>query len=199
MKDNKLIKFLIPLVAVVVVFESIVLVNNLEKNNSAVTSENVEENTPTEVIEEPMVDFVFSADSTEMQVGKTYKVTLSLLPKESKVIDGVETYISYDVDGLKVTSLKSDANLPKAEVSEVDSESGMISNMIVIEDEGLSLVADEKVDVLTFSVTPKVEGQYTLKLTSGEVDKDHASLVVETSTSKSLGWTGGELNINVIK
>ena len=85
MKENKLIKFLIPLVAAVVVFESIVLVTSLEKNtktnstdNSATESAQVVD----EVIEEPVMEFMFSTDTKEMKVGKTYKVTLNLLPND---------------------------------------------------------------------------------------------------------------------
>lgn len=203
MKDNKLIKLLIPLIAAVVVFESIILVTNLEKSNkvsdSGSTSENSGEVVET-VVEEPIMDFAFSTDDADMQVGKTYKISLSLTPRESKMIDGIETYIKYDIDALKVSELLPGEKMPKPEISKIDTENGIVSNVVLIDDEaGFSLTDGEKIPVLTFNVTPKMEGQYIFKLITSSDDKDHASLVVENSVAKSLPWISHELTINVTK
>lgn len=204
MKDNKLIKFLIPLVAAVVVFESIVLVNNLEKSNNTSKIEDTKNEQKTEEVivkEEPVINFSFnSTASAEMKVGKTYKVSLDLSSIEDKVIDGLETYVKYDPEFLKVTNLVSNIKLAKPEISKINSELGIISNIILIENkEGLSLMAGEKMNLLTFSVTPIEEGIVRLELGSGESNKNYTTLVVETGTAKSLGWTGEKLDINVTK
>ncbi len=204
MKENKLIKFLIPLVAAVVVFESIVLVTNLDKgtkvgtdNNSATESA---EMVGDGIVEEPVVEFIFSTDTKEMKVGKTYKVTLNLSPKEDKMVDGFETYIKYDVENLKVANLISNNELQKPEVSKIDSEVGVIENIVLVDKEtGLSIKSGELVRVLTFDVTPKTEGEYVFKLSTGDDDKNYATLIVENKTSNSLPWNGSELTINVIK
>jgi len=204
MKDNKLIKFLIPLVAAVVVFESIVLVNNLEKSNNTSKTEDTKNEQKTEEVivkEEPVINFSFnSTASAAMKIGKTYKVTLDLSSMKDKSVDGLETYVKYDPEFLKVTNLVSNSKLAKPEVSKINSELGIISNIILIENkEGLSLMAGEKMNLLTFSVTPIEEGIVRLELGSGESNKNYATLVVETGTAKSLGWTGEKLDINVTK
>jgi hypothetical protein len=119
MNNNKLIKFLIPLVAIVVVFESIVLVNNLEKPTEVNQSNKVEEKNPTEevVIENPVINFDFKVSSktpTEMKLGKTYKIDLVLNSVENKAIDGLETYIKYDPEIFKITNLVSNSKLVKS-------------------------------------------------------------------------------------
>jgi hypothetical protein len=205
MNNNKLIKFLIPLVAIVVVFESIVLVNNLEKPTEVNQSSKVEEKKPTEevVIENPVINFDFKVSSktpTEMKLGKTYKIDLVLNSVENKAIDGLETYIKYDPEIFKITNLVSNSKLVKPEISKIDNEAGMLSNILLIEEkEGLVLESDKKVNVLSFNITPLEEGDYSLELSNNSVDKKYDTLIVETGTSKSLGWTGGKLDINVTK
>lgn len=205
MNDNKLIKFLIPLVAAVVVFESIVLVNNLEKTTEVKEQGKTEEQSQVEekVVEDPVIDFSFKVDSTnstEMKVGKTYKVDLVLTPIKTEAIDGAETYITYDPKIFKVTGLSPNSKLVKPEVSKIDSELGVISNVILVTDKnGLTLTSGDEVNLLSFSVTPLAEGEYKFKLNSDDVGKNNNTLIVETSTAKSLMWTGGDLNVKVIK
>lgn len=201
MKENKVIKFLIPLVAVVVVFESVLLVSNLEKSNNSV--ENTDATESAQIIEEkmePVVDFVFSTDTKEMKVGKSYKITLNLSPKEDKMIDGVETYVKYDVDAMKVTNLTPNSELVKPQLSEIDDSQGIIKNIFLIDEkEGLSIKKSELLPLFTFTLTPKKEGSYSIKLNGGGDNQDYATLIVENTTSKSLGWVGNELMINVTK
>lgn len=205
MNNNKLIKFLIPLVAIVVVFESIVLVNNLEKPTEVNQSNKVEEKKPTEevVIENPVINFDFKVSSktpTEMKLGKTYKIDLVLNSVENKAIDGLETYIKYDPEIFKITNLVSNSKLVKPEISKIDNEAGMLSNILLIEEkEGLTLESGKEVNVLSFNITLLEEGDYSLELSNNSVDKKYDTLIVETGTSKSLGWTGGKLDINVTK
>lgn len=207
MNDNKLIKFLIPLVAAVVVFESIVLVNNLEKSGKVDQDVKTEEMSQVQVeekvAEKPVIEFnlkMSSTDSAQMKVGKTYKVDLVLNPMESKSVDGIETYIKYDPEIFKISGLVPNSKLVKPEISKIDSEAGMLSNVVLIEDkDGLVLTADKDVSLLSFSIIPLEEGDYSLELSQGSVDKKYDTLVVETGTAKSLGWIGGKLDVQVTK
>jgi len=205
MNNNKLIKFLIPLVAAVVVFESIVLVNNLEKSNKTDQNIKTEEQAKVEetVIADPVISFnlkVNSTSSAQMKVGKSYKVDLVLNPIETKAVDGIETYIKYDPETFKITNLVSNSDLVKPEISKIDSDLGMLSNIFLIEDkDGLLLTSNKEIVLYSFNVTPLEVGEYSLDLSSDSVDKKYDTLVVETSTAKSLGWTGGKLDIKVTK
>jgi len=204
MKENKLIKFLIPLVAAVVVFESIVLVNNLEKTNNTPSTKDIKNEQITEEVvekEEPVVSFSFEpATSNEMKVGKTYKVSLVLKSDDNRMVDGIETHVKYDPKSLKISGLVPNKKLTNPTISKINSDLGIISNIVLIDDkEGLSLEAEEELNVLSFSVVPLIEGIFTLDLNTGEQSKAYETLVLETSTTKSLGWTGGKLEINVTK
>ncbi|MPN07449.1 hypothetical protein SDC9_154719 [bioreactor metagenome] len=88
----------------------------------------------------------------------------------------------------------------KPEISKVDNETGVLSNVFLIEDkDGLVLTVNKDVALLSFSVTPLEEGSYSLELSHDSVDKKYDTLVVETGTAKSLGWTGGKLDVQVTK
>lgn len=193
---NKLIKILIPLIAVVVVFESIVLVTNLDKNEVVV--ENVVEEKV--VTEEPIIDFVFSTNVEEIKVGDTFKVDLSLLSSEDKMVDGIETYINYNLYGLEVAKLVSNSKLQEATLSEIDDEIGVIKNVILIDElEGLEIKAGELLPILTFEVTAKKEGSFDFELNSSIEGDGVASMVVENSIAKELPWVANKLEINVSK
>ncbi len=204
MKDNKLIKLLIPLVSVVIIFESIMLVSNLKKgNNTVVDNTNVETNIATESadtkeVEASVADLTFTTKETEMKVGKNYKVELNLTGNKDFFIDGIENYIKYDSELVTISGLTSSPKLPKATISKVDIVNGIIENVVLVDKtEGFKIVKDEINQLLTFNVVPKKEGLITFEVSTG--DKKFVTLIVETTTSKSLPFSANKLEINAIK
>lgn len=201
MQENKIIKILIPVVAVVIIFESIMLVSNLEKGSK--TSENVSvipTVTETKKKEVSAVDLLLTTANTEMKVGKSYKVELNLVGKKDLFVDGIETYVKYNPELVTVNGLVSNNKLPKATLSKVDAVNGIIKNIILMEDkEGFKIVKDQVNQVLTFNVVPKKEGIIEFEISSGNDNKEFVTLVVETTTSKALNFTSGKLEINATK
>ena len=61
------------------------------------------------------------------------------------------------------------------------------------------LVTDEINKIVSFMVTPKVEGQINLELTTSSDDKKLVTMIVETATSKQLTFSSNKLEINAIK
>ncbi len=203
MKENKLIKILIPIVAMIVVVESVVLVSNLDKGNNNVADSKIEEVVPTEgeqKDESPVADFVFATDTKEMKVGKSYEVVLNLVAKKDLALDAIETYVDYDPKLVTVSKLVSGNTLPKADVSKVDEKNGRVSTVFLIDDKsGYVTKSDEINRIVSFMVTPKVEGQINLELTTSSDDKKLVTMIVETATSKQLTFSSNKLEINAIK
>lgn len=203
MNKEKLIKFLIPLVAVVVVLESVILVSGLSKNNEVAeqTNESVEQTEKTQNERLPAVDFVFAADSKEMKVGKSYKVTLTLVGKESFAVDAIEAYIKFDPKLATVSKLTPGTNLPEDKrVAKVDSTEGLISiTFLTDKKDGYQVGAEDQREVVSFMVTPKSEGELTFDLLSGDSDEKLVTLLPETMTSDVLPFTSNKLDINVTK
>lgn len=201
MKNNKLAKILIPVVAIIVVIESIVLVSNLDKSNDSVIVNQTSELTPmlNKELEDPVVDFVFATDTKEMKVGGSYEVVLNLVARKNFNLDGLEAYVNYDTKMLTVSKLVQGTVLPKADrLTNVD---GMLRSIFFISTpkEGYLIKKGDVIKILSFEVTPKAVGKSVLELGTGNEGKQFVTMVVENATSKQLPFSGNKLEINVIK
>ena len=208
MKENKLIKILIPVIAVIVVFESIVLVSNLDKNTSKTNNliEETKVNNQTVVqkeVEQPVADFIWETDSLEMKVGKTYTVTLNLLSKQDLVLDSVETYTYFDPKLVTVSKLVTNKEIgEELKTTGIDNKKGLVAAVLWSNEEkgvGFESKKGEIVKVLSFMVTPKFEGKINFNLSTSKTDNKLASIIVETNTVKSLTYSSNILEINVSK
>lgn len=204
MNKEKLIKFLIPIVALIVVVESVVLVSGL--NNSTSDSQMTEtEETVANTSQEnmaPVADYVFATDTKEMKIGKSYKVVLNLVAKEDFTVDAFETYVKFDPEIASVSKLTANKVLPEATTLKVDAESGLISALFLVpttDKGGIEVSSGETKEVYSFMVTPKQEGSLYFELVTGANGEKLVSVLPETGTSKSLTFTSSQLDINVTK
>jgi len=206
MENNNLLKFLIPIIAVVVVFESIVLVTNLDKGLKTNTdTKNTTEATDSAAVqnlvkEESVVELVFATASKEMKVGKNYKVELNMMGKQDLMVDGIETYIKYDPSLVTVSGLVSNNKLPKATISKINTKDGVVENAILIDEKSGYKVEQNKTNlILSFNVTPRKEGEISFEISSGNGNKEFVTMIVENTTGKQLVFSSNKLDINAIK
>jgi hypothetical protein len=203
MNENKIVNLLIPIIAIVVVFESVVLVGNLNKGidtskETPTTAKEATSSTEIKEEEKPIVDLIFATSTKEMKVGKTYKVELSMIAKEDRNADALENYIKYDSEAFGISGLTLNSELPKPSVNKVDTESGLIKSVVLIEKKaGFSLSKDMAIPVLSFNVTPKKEGNFSFEIGTGNEDKKFVTMIVETITSKVIPFTSNKLEVNV--
>jgi hypothetical protein len=207
MKDNKIIKILIPVVALIVVFESVMLVSNLDKSNTKVdnlTEEVIGEEQTTEqkAVEEPVADFIWETDNLEMKVGKTYKITLNLLSKQDLMLDSVETHIYYDSKIVTVSKLETNKKIGEAlKPTGIDNDKGSITAILWkdVGEAAYEVKDGEMTNVLSFVVTPKLEGKIDFDLSTSMTDGRLATIIVDSNTAKPLAYFSNKLEINVIK
>lgn len=206
MQNNKIMKFLIPVIAVIIIIESVILVNNLSKKNKVVEPIKVEENssasqsaTP-QIVEEPALDLVFATDTKEMKIGKTYSVELNMLSKEDNSLSVMNFYIKYDPTLLTASSLTVDSKLPKATFNKIGEQTGIVAASILVDaKDGYKINKDKNVPVLRFNVTPKKVGAFKLEIASSNDSKDFVTLFTDNATRKVLPFSSNELNINISK
>jgi hypothetical protein len=204
MNENKLIKFLIPLIAALVVFESIVLVTNLDKGTKTNTNtSNTVVNTnvqPSPTVQEPVAEMIFDTASKEMKVGKSYKVNLNVVAKKDLMVDGIEAYVKYDPSLVTVSGLVSNNKLPKASISKIDGQTGMIENVVLVDAKtGYKLTSSAISPILSFNVTPKKAGVIDFEISTGNDKKEFVTMIVENKTSNSLVFSTNKLEINATK
>jgi hypothetical protein len=157
--DNKIIKILIPVIAVVIIFESVVLVSNLEKNND---NTSVAE-TPTTAVETKTkvnsFDLNISTDGTQMKIGKKYKVSVNLTPKENYSLNAFDLYIKFDPAMVSVSGLTALKDLSTPDLIKVSDKKNVVAlSYLFTAKDGQAFVKDKVSTVLTFMVTPKAEG-----------------------------------------
>lgn len=211
MKDNNLLKFLIPLVAVVVIAESVMIVFGLDKKQPiaeettpALVEDQITNKVVTPVVtvkQEPVVaEVLFSVDSTLMKIGKPSKVTVSLLPKKDLSVDAVDLYVKYNANGLDVSSPVSDKMAPKPQFIKVSKDKGLVvANYLISEAKGWQLVGGRVAGLLSFVVTPKVEGSYVFEIGSGNSNLVSATMIVENGTARVLPFSSSKLEIKASK
>ena len=200
-KNNKIVTILLPIIAVIIIFESITLVSKLENNqSSSAVNNNVVTVTPT-VTEEKKdaIDLVFATENKEMEVGKKYTVNFQGYVKEKKVVDSLEIAIKFDAKNLEVSNFVYDSNLSKPAISTVSKKDGMIIVKYLIESKsGLTLNEGNTIPLLTFNVKPIKAGNYSFEVATGNEGKEFVTMFVENTTVKALSFSSNKLEVNVV-
>lgn len=198
--NNKIIKILIPIIAVVVIFESVFLVSNLEKNTTVTVVSDV---TPTvTVTEEKKVtafDVNFSTDETQMKVGKKYKVSVKLTPKDNQILNALDLYVKFDPAIITVSNLVSSKDLVNPDLIKVSEKKDVIAmNYLFANKEGVAFTKDKEVVLLTFTVTPKTVGNSSFEISTGDSEGDSVTMFVDKKTSEGLFFTSNKLEVELI-
>jgi hypothetical protein len=198
--NNKIIKMLIPVIAVIVIFESVVLVSNLEKNTTLTVVSDV---TPTvTVTEEKKVnafDVNFLTDETQMKVGKKYKVSVNLVPKDSYSLNALDLYVKFDPTLVTISNLVSSKDLVNPDLIKVSDKKDVVAmNYLFTDKEGVAFTKDKEVVLLTFTVTPKVAGNSSFEISTGDSEGDSVTMFVDKKTSEELFFTSNKLEVKLI-
>lgn len=199
-KNNKFVNILLPVIAIIIIFESITLVSKLENKQSNSKVNQVTTVTPI-IVEEKneAIDLVFATDSKDMEVGKKYAVKLQGYIKEKKVVDTLEIAIAFDATSLEISNFVYDSNLSKPSVSTVSKKDGMIIVKYLIESKsGLTLNEGDIIPLLTFDVEPTKIGNYSFEVATGNEGKEFATMFIENTTVKELSFSANKLEVNVV-
>ncbi len=198
------LKFLIPVVAVLVIIESVILVSRLTDRQAVVTEEPesvIEQSEAvTEKTEPGLMEMVFEVETKQMEVGKKYLVKLSAVPKVSTGVDAVNIYVSYDPTGFEVSGLTEGELLPEPSLL-LDSKKKpglLVANYYISQQGGFGLVTGESVEVMSFVVEPLKVGGYDFEVADGQMDKESATMFVETKTGRVLPVESNSLEVEVL-
>lgn len=210
-KQNNILKYLIPVIAVIVVIESIVLVSNLSQrsagntintNNKVTQGTGVENNNKVSATPSgpSIYDLVFATTTQEMKTGKSYKVELSALSKDKHALDSIFIYIKFDPKLVDINGLTADQKLPKPAFMKVSQEKGIaVVNYLISEPGGLVVNGNQNMPLVAFTVKPKVVGKFDLEISTGNDSKESATMFVENGSGKALPYSSNKLTVNVTK
>jgi hypothetical protein len=199
-KNKKFFDVLIPLIAFVIIVQSIVIVTSFKKASDA-NQDVVKKPTASEELEkkqDPVYNLVFSTPSTEMEKGKSYPVVLKALSDTNNAIDAVSLYIKYDKEAFTVSNLEFSDKLPKPGYSKISDKVGMVVvHYFVSEANGLAINKDETFDLLGFEIVPKKSGDFKFEISTGNDGLDSVTMIVDNATTKLLPISSNALNVEV--
>lgn len=196
MDKNKLLTYLVPVLAVIVLAESVMLISRFQ--NKITDVEPIKTEKKSQIVDEKIYKLAISSDKDSYQIGDQGKITVKMNGNTSKKIDAIDLYLKFDTSAFSVSNINSDSRLPKPAFSKVSTLKNMlVSNFLITEPEGLNLLAGEELNVVSFNFKVNKAGSFDFEISTGDEMKESATMIVENSTAKPLSFSSNKLSIKV--
>lgn len=198
-KDNKVVQFLVPIMAVVVLAESIMLISNLTNNKTANVPV-VPTVVPTAVTEasSSAVYTVTVAGNKAMKLNQSGTVEVSAVGNADESLDAVNVYLKYDPTAFDVSNLTFDKKLGMPAFSKVSQTTSLVvANFLISAPAGLKVGSGQALSLMKFDVKPIKTGDFNFEVNTGSDGSEAKTMFVENSTSKILPFTANKLTVNV--
>lgn len=205
-QQNNILKYLVPIVAVVVLVESVMLLMNLKDRNAtkievAKPSEiTAGANANTIVNTQPVYSIDISANSKTMKMGGTGIITVKATGNSARALDSLNLYLKYNASAFEVSKMTYDKKLPAPAFAKASTSTNLVvANFLVSEPAGLKLKQDESITLVQFQVKPLVTGNFDFEISTGNEMKESATMFVENATTKVLPFASNKLTVNVTR
>jgi hypothetical protein len=181
MKKNKILLTLIPVVAIVIIIESVIFLSRSTKKLGPQLLK-VGSNIP--------VSLNWKADK-EVVIGKSDEVILNMTTEKDVAIDAVDLYIKYDPTKVAINSVAFDNNFIKPSFNKINPEKGLVViNYLVSAPKGFELKTGMGIDLAKLKVNYQGVGEVSFEVGKG-------TLVVENGSAKVLPFNGSGLIVKV--
>lgn len=206
MNQNNILKYLVPVVAVIVVAESVVLISRLK--DRGVTPPSDIKVVETESVKNDATDPVttgnetyqisLSSDKAVYKVGSGGEVKVMMKGNADKAVDSVNVYVKYDPSIFDVKEMVFDKRLPAPAFSKVSTLRGLlVANFLISDPKGLSLKSGEDILLMSFKMSALKPGAHNFEISTGKEMKESATMIVENGTSKPITFSSNKLTVNV--
>lgn len=194
MEKNNILKLLVPLVAVVIIIESVLLVEGMVSGKGKQTTE-----TKQEEIKNAAFDISFELAGGGLTVGQVGKINVLASAKTNKQVDNINVYVKYDPAKVEVSNLEFDKRLPKPTYQKVSDKRGVVVVNYYVTDSasGYKIKSGESLSLMNFEIRPKVAGVVDLEISTGNEMKESATMFVENTTGEAIPFSSSKLSINV--
>lgn len=193
MENNKVLRSLIILVAVVVIIESVIIIGKLGKGEPVVV---VKQNTPTVAIEKKEANIELSSTG-EWSKGKTNKVVVDLKVSRDMSIDSIDLFVKYDPTKVDITKLNFESGV-KPTLNKISKEKGMaIANFYVTDKGGMKLLANSLTRLMTIDAISKIVGPVQFEVATGKSSDGSVTMIIENEKSTEVGLSSLPLTVNV--
>lgn len=184
-------KWLVPLLALLVIFESILVVDRLSKKKKQ-----EEVSLPEEVSEQESVIFTWQAED-QIAAGDEEEVKLVMTTLKNLSLDGVDLLIEYDPEYLDIIGTDPSDRFSYLGRNWIEPEKKriLVSMLETSLPEGVAFEAGEEVTLLTIKYGALKSGETRLKIVGGETEG--GTVLAENGTARQVPFTSEELVINI--
>jgi len=202
-QKNDFVKWLIPVIGILVIFESVVLVSNLTKTEAVKKVENKIVNTISNVgkkqeTETVAMDMVLSSTDQVFSMGKTFSVNLKGTAKKDLALDALSLFVKYDPALVEISALTTGKMMPKATFSKISAKTGfVVVNYFITDQSGFAVKQGTTLDLAMFKVKAKKAGAVKFELGTGKDMPESVTMIVDNVTGKSMLITSNKLEIQV--
>jgi hypothetical protein len=206
MNQNNILKYLVPIVAVIVVAESVVLISRMKGSETTpvvgdtpVVTEAVKDGSDAQIkTGSETYKISINSDKTSFKVGENGEVKVMLKGSEDKSVDSVNVYVKYDPSMLDIKDLMFDKKLPAPAFNKVSTLRGLlVANFLISDPKGLSIKTGEDLLLMSFKMKTLKAGVHNFEISTGKEMKESATMIVENGTSKPMTFSSNKLTINV--
>lgn len=205
MTDKKnLITVGLVVVAILVIIESIILIDNISttKTNKVTVAGTIPTVSQT-VAPEPDLMMLLKADKSEVKVGESIKITLDLTDKTTHKIDGIEAYVKYNLSAFDISQMEYSDKLSPPDIAMNSVKKGMVLVNYLISSPADGYALDSSgVRLLSFVATPKVAGEYSFEINTSNENKESVSIVAEHALKgnvpRTLPLASNKLTVRVV-
>ena len=205
-QENNLVKYLVPIVAVIVLIESVLLINNLRnrnlsvKNSPQMVTAKVTASVPTKpAVKAPVYSLEIVSSTKEMKVGVPATMEVTMTGNSARALDALDLYLKFNASAFDVTNLSFDKKFPVPAFAKVSTTKNLIvANFLVSNPSGLKLDANEKISLAKFQIRPKVSGNFDFEISTGNEAKESVTMFVENATAGVLPFVSNKLTVNVL-
>lgn len=188
----KKVKWLIPLLALLVIFESILVVERLSKK----ASQEEQPSLPIELKEEKPVIISWKGEN-QVVYGDEEEVKVVMTPLKNLALDGVDVLIEYDPEYLEIIGTDPSDKFSYLARNWIEPEKKRILVSMLETDlpEGVSFESGEEATLLTIKYVALKAGQTELKIIGGE---DQAGTVLaENGTAQKIPFTSEDFVVTI--
>lgn len=198
-QKNNVLKYLVPVLAVLVLAESVVLISKFaNKPITLLPKMVVNKEVVTEPKTMPVYDLVISSDNKNIKLGKTAEIEVKMRGSSARAMDSINVYLKFDPAAFEAKNLTFDKKLPAPTFSKISTtRSLVVANFLVTDPKGFSLTNGEEISLMKFSVTPKMTGSFDFEISTGDELKESVTMIVENTTGAVLPFSSNKLTVNV--
>lgn len=195
-----MLKYIIPVVAVLVIAESVYLVSSLLNNKvgmgevaKVLNIDNTEE-----VTDSKMATLSVVSEAESYMVGEEVSVSVILNANSDFNADAVNIYVSYDPEMVEISDLEGGEAMPKATVEKISDKKNMVVlNYYILDEGGMAFMKDTALSLANFKAKILKAGELNLNLSTGIEDEESATMIVENGTSREVPFDVNNLRVEI--